>query len=163
MANDRQSRWQTRFVVTRDVGEYRETVPHLVGPEDSVLELGCEWGTTTALLAERTPHVIGTDVSSECIERARRRFPELRFEVLDAFDVRAAVELAPRFSRVYMDLSGFSGYRSVLDALALLTMYATILQPEFVVAKSAALKHLGSHLLPWNSDQARRALGLEPR
>lgn len=152
MANDRQFRWSTRLVATRGVQEYRATIPVWVRPEDSVLELGCEWGTTTALLAAHCRGVIGTDVSPDCIARARQHHPELQFEVLDAFDVRAALDLGKPFTKVYLDLSGFSGYRSLLDVIALLTMYATVLRPEVIVVKSGALKHFAIHCQAWGAD-----------
>lgn len=63
MANDQQFRTRTGYVATRGVKEYRETIPHVVSESDSVLELGCEWGTTTQLLARRAGLVIGADVS----------------------------------------------------------------------------------------------------
>jgi trans-aconitate methyltransferase len=154
MANDRQFRTNTRFVATRGVKEYRESIDRWVEREDVVLELGCEWGTTTALLAARGCEVIGTDVSRECIERARQRYPGVRFEVLDAFDVRAALEIGRPFTKVYLDLSGISGYRSLLDLIALLTMYATVLRPEAIVVKSGALKHFATHCLPWEPNAA---------
>ena len=155
MANEKQFRLGTRFVLTRGVREYRETIAEWVAPEDTVLELGCEWGTTTVLIAPRCRAVIGADVSSEVIERARERHPEIRFEVFDAWDVRAALDLDVAFSKVYVDLSGLSGYRSLLDATALLQMYATVLRPEAIVVKSGALKHFASHCVPW-APSARR-------
>jgi cyclopropane fatty-acyl-phospholipid synthase-like methyltransferase len=62
----------------------------VVAPADSVLEIGCEWGTTTELLAQHTPKVIGTDISWVCLDRARELRPELDFRRLDAFDIGAA-------------------------------------------------------------------------
>ena len=149
MANERPFRLRTKFVAARGVKEYRATIAEWVGPDDVVLEIGCEWGTTTALIAERCKQVIGTDVSAECIERARQMRPGLRFEVLDAFDVRAALALGEQFTKVYIDMSGLSGYRSLLDVIALLTMYATVLRPEAIIIKSGALKHFASHCIPW--------------
>ena len=149
MANENQFKLRTRFVATRGVQEYRATVPALVGPEDVVLELGCAFGTTTVHLARQAREVVGTDVSPECVARARRTHPGLRFEVLDAFDVRAALDLGRPFTKVYADLSGFSGYRSLLDVIALLTTYATVLRPDTVVVKSGALKHFAAHCAPW--------------
>jgi trans-aconitate methyltransferase len=154
MPNERQFKLRTRFVATRNVAEYRATIPVWVTSDDTVLEIGCEWGTTTARLAERCRNVIGTDVSAECIERARTKHPELRFEVLDVFDVRAAQALGERFSKVYIDVSGFSGYRSLLDVIALLTMYATVLEPAAIVVKSGALKHFASLCVPWREAPA---------
>lgn len=51
MANDNQFKSRARYVATRGVKEYRATISHLVRPDDIVLELGCEWGVTTALIA----------------------------------------------------------------------------------------------------------------
>jgi trans-aconitate methyltransferase len=151
MANEKQFKLDTKFIGTRGVREYRETIPTWVGPEDVVLEIGCEWGTTTALIAPRCREVIGTDVSPECLERARERHPHIRFEVLDAFDVRAALALGREFTKVYIDVSGLSGYRSLLDTVALLQMYATVLRPEAIVVKSGALKHFAAHCVAWRS------------
>ena len=151
MANDSQFKFPSRVVATRGVSEYRATIDSLVQPSDVVLELGCEWGPTTVLLAKRCSLVIGTDLSPVCIERARLSHPDLRFEVLDAFDARAALDLGVDFTKVYIDLSGISGYRSLLDAISLVTMYATVLRPDTVVIKSGALKHFASRCVPWRS------------
>jgi trans-aconitate methyltransferase len=151
MANEQQFKLKTRFIATRGVQEYRATIPTVVTQHDVVLELGCEWGSTTQLLAPCCQEVIGTDVSLDCIERARQRHPGIRFEVLDAFDVRAALALDRPFTKIYMDLSGLSGYRALLDVIALLTMYATVLRPEAVVIKSGALKHFASHCFAWHT------------
>ena len=149
MANENQFKLRTRFVATRGVQEYRATIAPLVTPEDVVLELGCEWGATTAFLARHCGFVVGTDVSPECIARARAKHPHLRFEVLDAFDVRAALILSQRlerpFTKVYLDLSGLSSYRALLDVISLLTMYATVLRPDTIVVKSGSLKHFAAH------------------
>ncbi len=156
MANERPLKLKTTFVATRGVREYRATIPEWVSPDDAVLEIGCEWGTTTVLLAERAREVIGTDVSAECIERARREHPGIRFEVLDGFDVRAAQELSEHFDKVYIDMSGLSGYRSLLDAISLLHMYATVLRPEAIVIKSGALKQFAARCVAWPAGGPRR-------
>lgn len=140
----------TVYVGTRGVAEYRASIDTWVTPDDSVLEMGCEWGTTTALLAGRCKEVLGTDLSPTCIERARQIHPELQFAVLDAFDVRRAAELGRAFTKIYIDVSGLSGYRSLLDIIALFNMYATILRPKVIVAKSAALKHFAAHCVAWS-------------
>ena len=152
MPNERQFKLKTKFVATRNVKEYRASIPVWTTADDVVLEIGCEWGTTTVLLAERCKEVIGTDVSLECVERARGKHPGLRFEVLDAFDVPAAITFGKQFTKIYIDISGFSGYRSLLDVIALLTMYGTVLQPETIVVKSGALKHFASHTIPWSGE-----------
>lgn len=151
MANDNQFKTRAHFIATRGVHEYRATIAQIVRPEDTVLELGCEWGTTTSLLSQSGATVIGTDISSSVIDRARETRPNLRFEVLDAFDVRAAMEICPKPTKMYIDLSGFSGYRSLLDVIALIQMYAALLQPEVIVIKSGALKHFASRCRAWSA------------
>ena len=149
MANEKQFRLRTTFVATRNVREYRQTIPVWVAPDDVVLEIGCEWGTTTVQIAPRCREVVGTDVSWECIRRARQMHPDIRFEVLDAFDIRSAMALDRAFTKIYVDISGFSGYRSLLDVISLLNMYAAVFGPEAIIAKSGALKHFASHCIPW--------------
>lgn len=149
MANDRQFRATTRIIAARGVREYRETIPAVVRPDDHVLEVGCEWGTTTAVLARYAAHVVGTDISPKCVARARSMRPGLDFRVLDAFDVRSVLDLGLPITKVYMDLSGLSGYRGLLDLIALIQAYAGIVRPGTVVVKSGALKHFAQCCSPW--------------
>jgi hypothetical protein len=117
VANERQFRLQTIFVATRGVQEYRATIDQVITPDDVVLELGCEWGSTTRIIADRCREVVGTDMSPDCIEHARSLHARIRFEVLDAFDLSGALALQRPFNKIYIDLSGFSGYRSLLDSI----------------------------------------------
>jgi hypothetical protein len=69
--------------------------------------------------------------------------------VLDAFDVRAALDFGMPFTKIYMDLSGFSSYRALLDVISLMQMYATVLRPDTIVVKSGALKNFTAHCDDW--------------
>jgi trans-aconitate methyltransferase len=143
----------TRYVGTRGVKEYRATIPTYVHAEDVVLEVGCEWGTTTELIAPHCREVIGIDVSPDCIERARQRRPALRFEAIDAFDMTAILALDCQFTKIYLDMSGFSGYASLLDLIALLNMYTATLHPEVIVVKSLALKQFAQRCTAWTGPE----------
>ena len=149
MANDKQFKVNTKFIATRGVKEYRASIIDWVDKDDVVLEIGCEWGTTTVLLARQCREVLGTDISRDCIERARLAHPDIQFEVLDAFDVLSALKLGKQFTKVYIDMSGISGYRSLLDAISLLNMYATVLRPKAIVIKSGAVKHFAANSIAW--------------
>ena len=154
--SEKQLKLKTSFIATRNVKEYRETIPVWVNENDVVLEIGCEWGTTTQYIAQRCKEVIGTDISPKCIKRAKQEHPDLHFELLDGFDVQAALGLGKKFTKIYIDISGMSGYRSLLDVISLLTMYATVFRPEAIIVKSGALKHFALHCTPWRSgDQDR--------
>lgn len=149
MANEKQFKVKTKFIATRGVKEYRATIPEWINEDDVVLEIGCEWGTTTVMIAPHCKEIVGTDVSAECIERAKEKHPGIRFEVLDGFDVRAALDFGIEFTKVYIDMSGLSGYRSLLDGISLVTMYATVLRPDAIIIKSGALKHFAANCVPW--------------
>lgn len=153
MANEKQFKLSTLYIATRGVREYRESIAEWVHRDDTVLEIGCEWGTTTALLAAQCREVIGTDISSDVLSRARERHPHIRFEVLDAYDIVAARRLDRAFTKIYLDVSGLSGYRSLLDLIALLTMYATVIQPQAIVVKSGALKQFARHCRAWQGPE----------
>ncbi|HET9587452.1 MAG TPA: methyltransferase [Anaerolineales bacterium] len=155
MANEKQFKLKTIFIATRGVTEYRETIARWVNQDDVVLEIGCEWGTTTALIAPHCKEILGTDVSADCIKKARQMHPHLRFEVLDAYDLRTALGFNMRFTKIYIDVSGLSGYRSLLDVIALLNMYATVFNPEAIFVKSGALKHFAARCIAWRSLQSR--------
>ena len=59
------------------------------GPVASVLEVGCGEGHVTAKLARTYPgaHVLGTDVSGEIVEQARRLHPGLDFRAQSIYDL----------------------------------------------------------------------------
>ena len=61
-------------------------------PGERILDLGCGTGTLTAEIAARGAEVLGVDRSEEMIAQARRKFPALRFEVLDARELRVNLE-----------------------------------------------------------------------
>jgi hypothetical protein len=152
MANDSQYKLKTLFVGTRGVKEFRASIAKYVEPDDKILEVGCEWGTTSELIYRKCKNLIATDISPKCIERARKMRPDIHFEVLDVYDISKAMSFGMDFNKMYIDVSGLSGYRSVLDVLALLNMYASVFKMDVIVIKSGALKDLGKRVIPWRSD-----------
>ena len=61
-------------------------------PGERILDLGCGTGTLTAEIAARGAEVLGVDRSEEMIAQARRKFPALPFEVLDARELRVKLQ-----------------------------------------------------------------------
>jgi trans-aconitate methyltransferase len=141
MANENQYKNRTLFVGTRGVQEYRASIARYIYPGDKVLEIGCEWGTTSELIFARCQNLIATDISAKCIERAREMRPQICFETLDVYNVKRAQSFKVQFNKMYIDVSGLSGYRSLLDVIALLEMYSTLFPLEVIVIKSGALKN----------------------
>lgn len=152
MPNDNQFKLKTLFIGTCGVKEYRASIEKYINKDDVVLEVGCEWGTTAELIQTKCKELLATDVSLKCIKRARKMRPEIRFETLDVYDVRRAQSFGIEFNKMYLDVSGLSGYRSHLDVLALLIMYGTVFDMEVIVAKSGALKEIGRRVIPWSNE-----------
>jgi trans-aconitate methyltransferase len=68
-------------------------------PGERILDLGCGTGALTAEIAARGAEVLGLDRSKEMIAQARRKFPALRFTVLDARELRVNSEQTEARSR----------------------------------------------------------------
>ncbi len=149
MANDKQFRLKTLYVGTRGVQEYRNSIQKFIKPNDKILEIGCEWGTTSELIFQRCQNLIATDVSLKCIERAREMRPLIQFETLDVYDLKRAMSFGVEFNKMYIDVSGLSGYRSFLDVISLLDRYASVFPLQTIVVKSGALKDFGKRCIAW--------------
>jgi len=147
MANENQFKLSTKFIATRGVEEYRQTIPIWVRPEDRILEIGCEWGTTSIEIWKKCPNLTATDISLDCIKVARTKYPEVRFETLDAFNIRQAMKLGENFTKIYIDMSGLSSYRALLDVISLLNMYASVFNPEAIIIKSGSLKQFARNCI----------------
>lgn len=149
MANDKQFRLKTLYIGTRGVDEYRASILRFIRPSDKVLEIGCEWGTTSELLFQKCQNLIATDVSLKCIEKAREMRPSIQFETLDVYDLQKAMSFDVDFNKMYIDVSGLSGYRSFLDVISLLDRYASVFPLETIVVKSGALKDFARRCVAW--------------
>lgn len=155
MSNEKQYKLKTLFIGTRGVKEYRASIEKFIKPEDRVLEIGCEWGTTSELIYQRCKNLIATDISLKCIERARKMRPSIKFETLDVFNIKQAVGFNVSFNKMYIDVSGLSGYRSLLDVMSLLNMYASVFDMGVIVVKSGALKEFGKRCIAFEGQYSK--------
>jgi len=137
----------SRIIVTRGVKEHRSTIPYCVSGEDTVLEIGCAWGTTSALLHRSAKQLVAID-KGESLPAARQKHPHIRFEQIDGFDVSRVLKLGFRFDKVYIDISGC---RRITDVLKMVSMYESAFAPEIIVVKSTALKRLLQRCTLWEA------------
>jgi SAM-dependent methyltransferase len=72
------------------VYEKAKGLVELLAPKagERILDLGCGTGALTAEIAARGAEVLGVDRSKEMIAQARKKFPALRFEMMDARELR---------------------------------------------------------------------------
>jgi len=76
----------------------------LLAPEagERILDLGCGTGALTAEIAEKGAEILGVDRAEEMISQARKKFPALKFEVLDARELRFNAEFDAVFSNAVL-------------------------------------------------------------
>ena len=137
---------QPVIVGARGVREYRNCIDTVVRPGDRVLELGCHFGTTTAMLAKRG-YALGVDVGTSIIASAKEQHPTIDFMVGDAWGVGGLARLGP-WDAVFVDVGGLSGADGTLDALALARSLGAALEPRAIVMKSKCLRQLAKSLAP---------------
>jgi SAM-dependent methyltransferase len=117
----------------------------LIPPGSSVLEIGCATGD---LLKAVDPGVgVGIDHSAKMVERARHKYPGLKFETMDAEELR----VKRKFDYVIMsDLVGhlhdiqrvFENARALMERRSrlIVTYYNFIWEPVIVLAERLHLK-----------------------
>jgi hypothetical protein len=138
------------LVVAENVDEYRGAIASAVRDGDTVLEVGCHEGMTTYLLASCCGPdglVVGADKSAHWLARAKARFPAVRFELIDCFDMGGLLQLqrdiGRPFSVIFVDVSGSRELRSLIPLVEALEC---ALSPEMIVVKSFRLAQLQRRL-----------------
>ena len=134
-----------RIIVTRNVKEYRATVPVHVSREDTVLEIGCGEGVTSSLLHRYAGQLVAID-KSIAIEKTRKRYPHIRFERLDGFDLTAIRSLGLDFNKIYIDISGSRQLRFVVQ---IIEAHEAVFQPDLIVVKSKSLADILERAEVW--------------
>lgn len=77
----------------------KDLVPMLAPkPGERILDIGCGTGQLTAEIAASGAEVVGVDRSAEMIADARAKFPNVRFEVMDARELAFREEFDGVFS-----------------------------------------------------------------
>ena len=158
------------FVPCVGVNEYRRTIPFLLEKGDSVIEVGCHFGRTTKLLHEAVTNAessddqgfcAGVDIGSKIIANAKKQYPHVVFEVVDAWHTLELLKVKAKHSTggasslgydvVYADIGGLSGAYGLLESLALLDSIARALEPRCIVIKSLCMNRLASQLAAFST------------
>src|SRR4029077_9102487 len=71
-------------------------------PGERILDLGCGTGALTAEIAACGAELFGIDRSADMIAEARKKFPALRFEVVDARELSFVGEFDAVFSNAVL-------------------------------------------------------------
>ena len=129
------------LVLCQETVPFRHVARCQISSSDVVVELGCSFGEMTAVLLERTEHVIAVDHVSSVLDAAARRAPAARYELLDALAHPARLLALCRTcapTAVFVDLGGD---RPAADLVPLLAQLHSELPPtvSLVVVKCRAL------------------------
>ncbi|HWY45692.1 MAG TPA: methyltransferase domain-containing protein [Candidatus Sulfotelmatobacter sp.] len=86
------------------VYEKAKVLVDLLAPKagERILDLGCGTGVLTAEIAARGAEIFGVDRSEEMVAQARSKFPALKFEVVDATQLKFDAEFDAVFSNAVL-------------------------------------------------------------
>jgi len=99
-------RWDANLYDTHHsfVWERGRGVIELLAPQrgEHILDLGCGTGHLSAQIAEMGARVVGIDSSAEMVAEARRKYPQVEFQVADARNFRLARSCDAVFSNAVL-------------------------------------------------------------
>lgn len=130
----------------KDMAGYERTIDrtrHLLGPSDTVLEIGCGTGTTALKLAPGVSRLVGTDVSTEMIAIARGKATagdcrNIEFAV-------AAAGSAPGSDGDYDAVLAFNLLHLVADRPSTFARARALLKPGgLLISKTPCLSEMNS-------------------
>jgi SAM-dependent methyltransferase len=119
--------------------------PHLTDAGLAMVDLGCGNGTQTRFLADRFPHVVGTDLSAAALDHARRADPagQATYRELDAGDKTETETLHAELGDANVYMRGVLHQAQPDDRQLLVSGIATLLGERgraFLVELSEAAK-----------------------
>lgn len=160
-------RGSTAIIGTVGVEEYRRAIPFAVRPNDVCIEVGAHMGVTTNLIHRATlgsdvneeSGCIGIDIGPRIVKAARKKFPDVIFEVGDAWKVGELIRQRHKhfpnntndsiYDAVFVDVGGLSGENGLLEAISLISSISNSLEPRCIVIKSLCIRRLASNLVPF--------------
>ncbi|GFH53593.1 hypothetical protein CTEN210_10069 [Chaetoceros tenuissimus] len=144
------------------VNEYRRTIPFLVKEGDEAIEVGSHFGRTTKMLHDavgKNGFAAGVDIGPKIIANAKQQYPDVPFEVVDAWKTLELLKVKIKYGRndslgydvCYADIGGLSGANGLLESLSLLDSIAKATEPRTIVIKSLCMNRLASQLIAFSS------------
>ena len=135
-----------RIIVVRDTLLYRHLATTELLDTDVGVEVGCSYGSCTALISEHCSLTIGIDFSQSCIEACNSAYsshPSLRFDCTDLFAPSAAAWAqqsgACNATVLFLDIGGNRTYSIVIRALR--ACHALMPHLRLCVVKSKELRN----------------------
>ncbi|TPX62688.1 hypothetical protein PhCBS80983_g00419 [Powellomyces hirtus] len=133
------------IMICKSTTDYRTLARSQVYKNDAVVEIGSSYGVCTGILAQHANSVFGLEVSPKLVEEARKRYPALRFELLNVLENKErTIELMQGVRKVFVDIGG---NRTIGDVVKIVTLLNEALKPDLICIKSEEMvddaeKHL---------------------
>lgn len=130
------------LVVVNTTAQYHALARALPGTQDACVEIGSAYGDCTSILASRSDgKAIGIDISSECVQEASIRHPNISFHEIDVLrdKERLVNALSGGHDAVFIDINGNRTSPAVAYLLQTLFSMTT---PRLVVVKNSELHKL---------------------
>lgn len=158
----------TAVIAAVGVEQYRQTIPFVVKKGDICCEVGCHLGTSTVLVDEAarcedasvtTGGCVGLDIGPSIIRSAKKKYPNVFFEVGNGFQTGNIARLTEKhlgknssgmLDVIYVDIGGLSGPEGLLESISLLSSLTNGLEPRCIVIKSLCVRRLASCLVPFS-------------
>ena len=131
-------------LITGETKPFRYLARHLAIPTELyfAVDLGCSTGETTHVLSKRYRRVVGVDISSEPISKARLSFPGVDFRIFDVLTDREALQALineePTSSSTVFFID-IGGDRLQDTVLILINHITETFHPPLIVVKSRKL------------------------
>ena len=101
----------------------------------------------------------GVDIGPKIIANAKQQYPDVPFEVVDAWKTLELLKVKIKYGRndslgydvCYADIGGLSGANGLLESLSLLDSIAKATEPRTIVIKSLCMNRLASQLIAFSS------------
>ena len=135
----------SRIIITKGVKQYRQTIPSCISKQDTVLEVGCAWGTTSNILYHYAGYLLAIDKGAS-LPTAKETYPHIQFEQIDGFDISRLKGMNLAFTKIYIDISGC---REITDIIRIIRIHETVFSPEIIVVKSSKLKYFVEKCEVW--------------
>ena len=135
------------------VSEYNIAAAALIRPDDVVLEIGCQFSSTTCVLSDCAAKVIGIDIASKTsstavLPAAGRK--NVCLSIVDIWDLQALQQACSgtRVALIAITPSIVLGHDLLYEVLALLRVVERLFDPRVLLVKSKAMVSLQQSLSP---------------
>lgn len=123
------------ILVCSDTHDYRRLAKTQINSNDTVLEIGSDFGYTTNIISQSTKSVYGIDKCGIRINSSQKEYPHIKFFHIDVLEEISQIPKFKMCNKVFIDINGNRELEQVERCLKLVK---DIIDPELIVVKSVS-------------------------